>query len=135
MRKFRGKYTNLRFLIYGITFLIGFIMILLVIAFIESYLNLYYVSKQLKSDFDPDSVSQTFIGHFSSGMTRQEVSNVLLEIDPSLEEQLQRQIHCIKVIGGRCSETLCLFHERVNCQFDYHFVYSLDLRLIYITYD
>lgn len=135
MRKLRGKYTILRFLIYGITLLIGFIMSILAIAYIESYMNLYYVSKQLKSNFDPESVSQTFRSHFSSGMTRQEASDILLEIDPSLEEQLQHQhIRCVEG-GDRCSETLCLFHERVNCQFTYTFIYSLDLRLMHITYD
>lgn len=132
MRKFRG-YSILRFFVYSVTLLVSFMVILFVTDYIKDSINLYYVSKELNSDFDPDSVTETFRGHFSPEMTRQEVSDILLKIDPSLQEQLQQQhISCDRY---GCFEVLCLFHERANCQVTYYFIYSSDLRLKYITYD
>lgn len=88
--------------------------------------DLEYISNQVGSIQDSDAARQALVNHFQPGMTRKEVYDIIVEIDPSLEGHLPAEGYsgftCDKY---DCAEIIHFFENRAG-NFGVIFHYDLD---------
>ena len=89
--------------------------------------RLEMISERVGSEPDMDSIHQAIIGSFEPGMTRDEVYDKIVRIDPSLKDSLgSKSFRCNE---NDCEEYLHFFSEQFGNRFGVGFVYSLDNEL------
>jgi hypothetical protein len=117
--------------------IVGLIVTLLLAAVAlylgKGYLDLRYVSSQVGSSVDWNAAHEAFEGSFSEGMLRAQVHAKLLELDPSLRDQLPTALECLNLGSEpRCIEQILVF-RRAGYRFNYDFYYTPDQELIKLS--
>lgn len=106
------------------------ITILLVGVLGKGYLDLKYLSSRVGSPMNWAAVYTAFEQQFVVGMTRDEVHDRLVELDPALQDRLPTEPECNVIeYELQCSEVIWAF-ERVGYKFNYVFVYTPDYRFV-----
>ncbi|MFQ5401083.1 MAG: hypothetical protein ACE5E7_15980 [Anaerolineae bacterium] len=120
----------------------------LTFLFIAEQVTLNYINRQLGTDTrDWLELYQAFETHFQPGMHRDEVIDILLELDPTLEDDLQSEEGLRKSRFGcwtnsrgkdRCAEQIVPFQKIIpvvgsTARFDYSFAYDQDMHLVAVS--
>ena len=73
--------------------------------------NLVVVAEQLGVAHDSTAVHEKLTSSFVSGMSREEIHRLLLEIDPQIDlEEVRKSSSCADE-SGRCAESVLFFEE------------------------
>lgn len=99
----------------------------------KGYLDLRYVSSQVGSSMNWNAAHEAFERTFSEGMPRAQVHAKLLNLDPSLRDQLPTDLECLDLGSeSKCIEQILVF-GRVGYRFNYDFYYTPDQELIKLS--